>query len=285
MWWFQRYDAFISYSHRDSGVVKPLIDLLSVNQQRVFWDGDLKPGDRWEKVIDNAVKRSGIFVLFWCCDTSQSKEVAREIASALRLKKKIVPVKLCSAPVPHPIGEWQWIDLRSKIHHNCLALVHDDPISGAGAYTQMFGGPIPAPSGPATPSAPQPASQPVPPPQSVPRPLPTPARRPTRFLWPAIAAATVLLVVALSTLTWKVYAPSRPSVDSTETPLPPPPPSDPSKKQPPQPEPASDMWLYPTIAIAFITAAGLVALYMRKSHSGKQALDLTLHYLERMTSH
>src|SRR2546423_1361595 len=65
----KRYDAFISYSHKDAEVVKPLVELLSLNNRRVFWDQDLAPGDQWNQVIRSSVKRSSIFVLFWCCDT------------------------------------------------------------------------------------------------------------------------------------------------------------------------------------------------------------------------
>jgi hypothetical protein len=124
MLWTRRYDAFISYSHRDNDVVKPLVELLSVNEHRVFWDEHLKAGDRWDQVIRSAVKQSSVFVLFWCCDTRGSQYVAEEIALALRLKKRIVPVKLCAAVMPPPLGEWQWIDLRQRVQHVCVDVDH-----------------------------------------------------------------------------------------------------------------------------------------------------------------
>jgi TIR domain len=101
--------------------VRPLVELLSLNGQRVFWDDNLKPGDRWDDVIRSSVKRSNIFVLFWCCDTRESEYVGAEIALALRLKKKIVPVKLCQAAMPDPLGKWQWIDLHPGVQHVCIA--------------------------------------------------------------------------------------------------------------------------------------------------------------------
>lgn len=127
MLWFRRYDAFISYSHKDDAVVKPLVQLLSLNERRVFWDNNLAPGDRWDKTIQSSIKHASIFVLFWCCDTRESEYVSDEIRLALRLGKRIVPVKLCEAAMPHSLGEWQWIDLRDRIQHECAALDHRIP--------------------------------------------------------------------------------------------------------------------------------------------------------------
>jgi TIR domain len=124
MFWGKRYDAFISYSHKDAEVVKPLVELLSLNDRRVFWDQELAPGDQWNQVIRSSVRRSRIFVLFWCCDTGQSDYTAEEIAVALRLKKKIVPVKLCPAVMPQPLAQWQWIDLQKRVEHRCADLDH-----------------------------------------------------------------------------------------------------------------------------------------------------------------
>ena len=123
MFWGKRYDAFISYSHKDAEVVKPLVELLSLNDRRVFWDQELAPGDQWNQVIRSSVKRSSIFVLFWCCDTGQSDYTAEEIAVAVRFKKKIVPAKLCHAAMPWPLSIWQWIDLQGVEHH-CADLDH-----------------------------------------------------------------------------------------------------------------------------------------------------------------
>jgi hypothetical protein len=119
MLWFRRYDAFVSYSHNDDAVVKPLVEILSLNDRKVFWDRELQPGELWAKTILRSLKRSSTFVLFWCCDTRTSQWVGAEIAEALRLKKKIVPVKLCSIGLPAMLAEFQWIDLIERVEHRC----------------------------------------------------------------------------------------------------------------------------------------------------------------------
>ncbi len=104
--------------------MKPLVELLSINQRRVFWDQQLKAGDSWDPVIRSSIKQSSIFVLFWCCDTRGSEYIAKELALALLLNKKVVPVKLCAAAMPQPLSDWQWIDLRQSAQHVCLDLDH-----------------------------------------------------------------------------------------------------------------------------------------------------------------
>lgn len=122
-----RFDAFVSYSHKDEPVVKPLVEMLSLNDRKVFWDGQLKPGELWDDVIQSSVKDASVFVLFWCCDTHASEYVAKEVALALRLKKKIVPVKLCHAAMPAPLNAWQWISLQGRVQHACASVDHALP--------------------------------------------------------------------------------------------------------------------------------------------------------------
>jgi hypothetical protein len=104
-----------------------MVEMLSLNERKVFWDRNLEAGDRWNEVIRSSVRRSGIFVLFWCCDTYASDEVAKEVALALHHKKKIVPVKLCHAAMPQPLNDWQWIDLQGRVQHDCGGIDHARP--------------------------------------------------------------------------------------------------------------------------------------------------------------
>jgi hypothetical protein len=82
--------VFVSYSRHDEGLVKPLAGLLGVvAEDAVFLDVErLKPGQLWEKEITEAVERSSVFVVCWCCETERSRFVMQEIALALRDPKK-----------------------------------------------------------------------------------------------------------------------------------------------------------------------------------------------------
>ena len=104
-----------------------MVEMLSLNDRKVFWDRKLEAGDRWDEVIQSSVERSNIFVLFWCCDTHASDYTLKEVALALRLKKKIVPVKLCPAAMPQPLNDWQWIDLQTRVQHECGVVDHAVP--------------------------------------------------------------------------------------------------------------------------------------------------------------
>lgn len=148
MFWHRGYDAFVSYSHRDEAAVKPMVEMLRLNERKVFWDHDLAAGDRWDEVIRASVKHSSVFVLFWCCDTHASRYVATEVEEAVRRKKKIVPVKLCPAALPPPLDGWQWIDLQARFRHECTAVDHTQALPLLPGVTAVMA-PAPAPvSGP-----------------------------------------------------------------------------------------------------------------------------------------
>jgi hypothetical protein len=92
----------------------------------VFLDvTSLKPGDRWKDEIESAVRNAAVFVLCWCCESQQSAFVAHEIETALiDSVKRLVPVLFCGTPLPEPLSDRQWIDLRGKVVHFCNDSAH-----------------------------------------------------------------------------------------------------------------------------------------------------------------
>ena len=74
-----KYDIFISFSHQDGEEVKQLYNRLTDFELRVFWSKEkLKPGVGFSKKIQDALKDSKHFVLFFTEAASNSKWVDRE---------------------------------------------------------------------------------------------------------------------------------------------------------------------------------------------------------------
>lgn len=114
--------VFVSYSRHDEALVKPLAGLLgAAADDAIFLDIEsIKPGNLWKYEIEHAVRNSSVFILCWCCESERSQFVRYEIRMALEGKdKRLVPVLLCSTPLPDSLTDRQWVDLRGRIIHSC----------------------------------------------------------------------------------------------------------------------------------------------------------------------
>jgi TIR domain len=112
--------------------VQPLAALVETTaDEMVFLDvNSIKPGQDWRSSITNAINECSVFIVCWCCVCNESDFIAFEIRTALQdTNKKLVPVLFCDFPLPKPLSNRQWIDLRGRIAHVCQR--HDGPqISG-----------------------------------------------------------------------------------------------------------------------------------------------------------
>src|SRR4051812_18936197 len=109
--------VFVSYSRHDEALVKPLAGLLgAAADDAIFLDIEsIKPGNLWKDEIERAMRTSSVFILCWCCESERSQFVQYEIRMALKGKeKRLVPVLLCSTPLPHSLTDRQWVDLRGR---------------------------------------------------------------------------------------------------------------------------------------------------------------------------
>jgi hypothetical protein len=113
------YDFFISYSHEDTDLIRPLGTLLRLPGTNVFWDDRLRPGEPWQKALIDALYQTKTVVVFWCCHSALSTAVADELRRAWHLSLPIVPVLMCNTFVPAPLREIQWIDLSAVVSHRC----------------------------------------------------------------------------------------------------------------------------------------------------------------------
>jgi TIR domain len=107
---------FVSYSHQDAGLVKPVVGLLRATKDLVFQDVDaIKPGSRWRPQIEEALGVAQLIVLFWCYHSSRSAEVRKEYELAVSTGKDVLPVLLDATPLPKELNEYQWVDFRQFV--------------------------------------------------------------------------------------------------------------------------------------------------------------------------
>lgn len=115
-----KYDTFVSYSRSDRPLVEPLVQLMRLNGRKVFWDKDsIPPGSKWADEIAESIEKCKQLVLVWCCHSSGSEQVQAEVDAALSVPVPIVPLLLCEHRPSGTIAEYQWIDMRQQVTHDC----------------------------------------------------------------------------------------------------------------------------------------------------------------------
>ncbi|MBR5773715.1 MAG: toll/interleukin-1 receptor domain-containing protein [Clostridia bacterium] len=85
---------FISYSHKDSQKVMPIIELLTRNDFQVWYDAGIEAGTEWPYYIEEQLKKSRVVLVFMTPNTIESKNCRNEINFALNLDKEILIVYL-----------------------------------------------------------------------------------------------------------------------------------------------------------------------------------------------
>ena len=103
-------DVFISYSHNDQAVVDQLRDALADEGLSVFSDKSIRPGQRCDEAIEEALSKVSAVIVLWSQSSIQSDWVREEAAYA-REQGKLLPV--ISMPASSvPIGFSQLASIR-----------------------------------------------------------------------------------------------------------------------------------------------------------------------------
>lgn len=127
----KEYDAFISYSRVDEHLLKPVVQLLSISNRRIFWDTQtIQPGEKWSEAIEEALVSSATVVVLWCCHSAKSDWVKRETTLAAGSAIPLIPMLLCWTSLEAPLSNYQWIDLRAVIRHTCGHPMNSAVIAG-----------------------------------------------------------------------------------------------------------------------------------------------------------
>lgn len=111
-------DVFVSYSRRDSELVKVLHERLTAEGREVWVDWeDIPPTADWLEEIKRAIEATDTFVFVISPDALASETCRFECDQAVRLNKRIVPVvfrDVEAKQVPEALRRLNWLFFRSE---------------------------------------------------------------------------------------------------------------------------------------------------------------------------
>ena len=82
--------AFISYAHRDSNIVLPIVSRLYDNGLRVWFDDGIEAGSEWPEYLAEHLANAAVVIAFVSKSFNDSKYCRREIHFATKLNKPII---------------------------------------------------------------------------------------------------------------------------------------------------------------------------------------------------
>lgn len=86
--------AFVCYPRTVRKYVERLADYLAAHDIEVWYDADVRGGDRWETVIAEKLTAAGTVIVIMADDAGEHPWIRREIDEAKNLRKPIVPLLL-----------------------------------------------------------------------------------------------------------------------------------------------------------------------------------------------
>lgn len=92
---------FVSYAHRDSATVLPILEELYRRGFRLWYDGGIRTGSEWPISIESRLKGCTVFLTFLTDRAVDSRNCRKEINYALSLGKNIIAVHLEDTELRH----------------------------------------------------------------------------------------------------------------------------------------------------------------------------------------
>lgn len=110
------YEFFISYSRKDSNLLRPLIAVANEMNINYFIDRDeIHGGEDYFMKITEALNQSKVVLFIWTDNSAESKYVKKEISYSIKKDKKIIPVKLGNVGDSHfdlALSDLNWIEVK-----------------------------------------------------------------------------------------------------------------------------------------------------------------------------
>ena len=91
---------FFSYCHEDAPLVYPIIERLSIEGFRVWYDNGIHPGDDWPEVIAAHLSRAKVCVATISKASAESHNCRNEVSFAIANNKPFVSVLIEDFPMP-----------------------------------------------------------------------------------------------------------------------------------------------------------------------------------------
>ncbi|HUG26405.1 TIR domain-containing protein [Piscinibacter sp.] len=138
-------DIFISYSRRDADFLARLKSSLAQSGRDAWIDlEDIPPSSAWRRDIAEGIEHSHAFVFVLSPDSVASAECAKEIAHAVRNRKRIIPV-VCRPvdpqAVPAELAELNWISFvapaQFDVAFSILLAAVDTDLDWVRAHTRL----------------------------------------------------------------------------------------------------------------------------------------------------
>ena len=85
---------FVSYAHKNSDMVMPIIDSLYNDKYRVWYDEGIAPGSEWPKNIEDHLKQATVVVVFVSKESLESLNCENEIVNSNPNKRKVIQYSL-----------------------------------------------------------------------------------------------------------------------------------------------------------------------------------------------
>jgi TIR domain len=105
-------DIFISYSHKDTDIVRDLVPALQAEGFSVWWDHTIPPGKTWDDVIATGIRDAKACIIVWSSNSVVSDWVKEE-ATIAKEGNKYLPVQVGADLPPLGFRRIQSADLRN----------------------------------------------------------------------------------------------------------------------------------------------------------------------------
>lgn len=123
------FRIFTSYSRRDEDFVLQLVQDLQtklIDNNVSLWIDQLqiRPGDEWDKMVEDALETSDAMMLILSPNSTESDNVRDEWSYYRDEGKPIVPILKEKCKVPFRVRRYQYVNFHQEVYTNALAQAH-----------------------------------------------------------------------------------------------------------------------------------------------------------------